>query len=252
MDVGTLASQISALDQGYNPADVYNKVTTQLGIPDARTRVQALQSNLLNTENAIRAVDPNVTARTSGSLVTEAQRGHLVNMERAPLTDTYNQQNQAYGTEQGNLNELGRQADTQVGLAESTYKNKRQSLADQLQLAIKQEEMRRSKEEADRTFAENQRQFNVGNSTKLATSGGSSSGAQVNPAQDFLNYIANQFKATGGQGNKKTSRQTQDAWANAWFAQNGVSKDNRQQYWNLFNKTYNRSDDPTKDWRYAK
>lgn len=249
-DINALAGQITALDQGYNPTDVYNKITTQLGIPDARTRVQALQQNLLNTENAIRSVDPNVTARTSNSLVTEAQRGRLVDMEKAPLTDTYNQQNRSYGTEQGNLNELTGQATQQAGLAESDYKNKRQSLADQLQLAIKQQEDAQAKADADRTFAENQRQFNVGNSTKLATSGGG--GAQVNPAQDFLSYIANQFKATGGAGNKKTSRQTQDAWANAWFAQNGVSQANRQQYWNLFNKTYNRSDDPTKDWRYAR
>lgn len=249
MDVNALASQISALDQGYNPTDTYNKITTQLGIPDARTRVQALQSNLLNTENAIRAVDPNVTARTSGSLVTEAQRGRLVNMEKAPLTDTYSQQNQAYGTEQNNLGQLNTQAQQQASLAESSYKNKRQSLADQLSTALKQQDDAQRKAEADRAFAENQRQFNVSSAQKASGSGG---GAQVNPAQDFLNYIAGQFKATGGQGNSKTSRQTQDAWANAWFAQNKVSQANRQQYWNLFNSTYNRSDDPTKDWRYAK
>lgn len=249
-DVNALAGQISALDQGYNPTDVYNKITTQLGIPDARTRVQALQSNLLDTENAIRAVDPNVTARTSGSLVTEAQRGRVVNMEKAPLTDTYSQQNQSYGKEQGLLAELSGQATTQAGLAESSYKNKRQSLADQLTLALKQEEDARARAESDRNFAENQRQFNVGNSTKLATSG--SGGAQVNPGQDFLNYIAGQFKANGGAGNSKTSRQTQDAWVNAWFAQNKVPNDARQSYWNLINKTYNRSDDPTKDWRYSK
>lgn len=249
-DIGALASQIQSLDSGYNPTDTYNKITTQLGLPDARTRVQALQSNLLNTENAIKAVDPNVTARTSGSLVTEAQRGRLVNMEKAPLTDTYSSQNQAYGQESGNLANLNQQAIQQAGLAESDYKNKRQSLADQLQLAVTQENQRIAKEESDRAFAENQRQFNVSSAQKASAA--SNSGKQVNPAQDFLNYIAGQFKATGGQGNSKTSRQTQDAWANAWFAQNGVSKDNRQQYWNLFNKTYNRSDDPTKDWRYAK
>ena len=106
MDSGTLATQIQALDQGFNPTDVYNKVTSSLGIPDARTRVQALQKNLLDTENAIKAVDPNVTARTSGSLVTEAQRGHLVQTEKAPLTDTYSSQNQAYGQQQGLLADL--------------------------------------------------------------------------------------------------------------------------------------------------
>lgn len=249
MDPAALASQISALDSSYNPTDTYNKITTQLGIPDARTRVQALQSNLVNTQNAIKAVDPGVTARTSNSLVTEAQRGRLVNMETAPLTSTLSDQNQAFGTQNGQLQDLLGQATTQAGLAESAYKDKRTSLADQLTTALQQQAAAEAKAQADRTFAENQRQFNVSSAQKASGSGG---GAQVNPAQDFLDYIANQFKGSGGAGNSKTSRQTQDAWANAWFAQNKVSNANRQQYWNLFNQTYNRSDDPTKDWRYAK
>src|SRR5258708_3631548 len=132
MNPTALAGQISALDQSYNPTDVYNKVTTQLGIPDARTRVQALQKNLIDTQNAIEAVDPNVTARTSGSLVTEAQRGRLVNMEKQPLSENYAKQNQNYGTESGNLNTLLGEANTQVGNAQSDYNVKRQSLATQL------------------------------------------------------------------------------------------------------------------------
>lgn len=85
-------------------------------------------------------------------------------------------------------------------------------------------------------------------------SSGSSSGstATIDPGQEFLSYLQNNFKAAGGAGNPNVSRQTQDAWANAWFEQNGVSKANRQQYWNLFNQTYNRADNPTSDWRYAK
>lgn len=179
-DINALASQIQSLDQGYNPTQVYNDITTKLGIPDARTRVQALSQNLVDTENAIRAVDPNVTARTSSALVTEAQRGRLVNMEKAPLTDTYNQQNQSYGKEQGNLSELNSQANTQAGLAESDYKNKRQSLADQLTTALQQQAAAEAKAESDRQFAESQRQFNVSsaqNATKIAQSG-----AAANPA----------------------------------------------------------------------
>ncbi len=249
MDPNALSGQISQLDQSYNPTDVYNAITTKLGIPDARTQVQALQKNVANTQSAIEGVDPSVTGRTSGSLVTEAQRARLVNMEKQPLQDTYTKQNQELGTDTNNLNNLTGQATQQAGLAESNYKTKRQSLADQLDFALKQQAAAQAKADADRAFAEQQRQFNVSASQK-ATGGGS--GPQVNPAQDFLDYIGNQFKSTGGAGNAKTSRQTQDAWANAWFAQNGVSNANRQQYWDLFNKTYNRSDDPTKDWRYAK
>jgi hypothetical protein len=168
MDSGTLATQIQQLDSGYNPTDVYNKITSSLGIPDARTRVQALSKNLVDTENAIKAVDPNVTARTSGALVTEGQRGRLVQMEKAPLTDTYNSQNQSYAQEQGTLADLNGQATQQYGLAENSYKNKRQSLADQLSLAVQKEQAAAAKEEADRQFNENQRQFNVSASQSAA------------------------------------------------------------------------------------
>lgn len=153
MDPATLSQQITALDQGYNPTDTYNKITTQLGIPDARTRVAALQSNLVDTSNAIKAVDPNVTARTSGALVTEAQRGRLVNMEKAPLTDTYNSENQAFGTQNNQLQDLTSQATQQAGLAQTNYTTKRQSLADQLSTALKQQQDAQAKAESDRQYA---------------------------------------------------------------------------------------------------
>lgn len=254
MDPNALAGQISTLDQSYNPTDTYNKITTQLGIPDARTRVQALQSNLLNTQNAINAVDPGVTARTSGQLVTEAQRGRLVNMEKAPLTTTAGTQSQDLNQANNNLNSLTGQAGQQATLAESNYKTKRQSLADQLSAAIATRDKAQAQANADRAFNAQQEQQKITNSQNQQrisnTGSGRGGGAQVNPAQDFLDYIGGQFKASGGQGNSGTTRQTQDSWANAWFDKNGVSNANRQQYWNLFNKTYNRSDDPTKDWRY--
>ena len=76
---------------------------------------------------------------------------------------------------------------------------------------------------------------------------------QINPAEEFLSYIASQFKTSGGQGNKNISRQMQDNWANAWFTQKGINSANdRQVYWDLFNQTYNRSNNPYDDWRYKR
>lgn len=74
--------------------------------------------------------------------------------------------------------------------------------------------------------------------------------AQPDPLGEFSGYIASQFQKSGGQGNQKTSRQTQDAWANAWLDSHGVTGQARNAYWNYFNTTYNRSSDPTKDPRY--
>lgn len=237
-----LAAKLASFDQATpNPTDIYNKVTTQLGIPDARTRVQALQTNLINTQNAINAVDPNVTSRTSGSIVTEAQRQRLVNEEKQPLQQTYSTQNQDYGTESTALNNLLSEANTQVSNTQAGYTAQRQSLLDQLSAAQNAEKE-----------AEAQREFNANlalNTQKAASSGsGSGTSSNVNPSQEFLSYIQQQFKATG----KNPSRQTQDAWANAWFAAHNVPVSARNAYWNLFNTTYNRPNDPTKDWLYKR
>ena len=156
MDPQALAGQISQLDQSYNPTSTYNAITTQLGIPDARTRVQALQSNLVNTQNAINAVDPNVAARTSGSLVTEAQRGRLVNMERAPLTTTAGVQSQDLNQANNNLNTLTGQANTQVNLAAANYKTQRQGLSERLTAAISAQDKAQAQANTDRANAQAQ------------------------------------------------------------------------------------------------
>lgn len=150
MDPNALSGQIAALDQSYNPTAVYNQVTSSLGIPDARTRVQALQTNLVNSQNAINAVDPSVTGRTQNSVVTEAQRERLVNMEKAPLQTAYNTGTQDYNTANTNLNSLQAEGDRQVSQAAADYQTKRQSLATQLDTALKQQ-----------AAAEATRQFNV-------------------------------------------------------------------------------------------
>jgi hypothetical protein len=183
MDPAALSGQLASLDSSYNPTQVYNDVTTKLGIPDARTQVQSLQKNLVDTQNAINAVDPSVTGRTSNSLVTEAQRGRLVNMEKQPLQQTYSTQNQSLGTDTTNLNNLQSEADRQVGAAQTEYTNKRSALAGQLQEALTQQEQQRQAEAAQAAAAEQQREFNITsaqNATKIAQSGQSKSGASAN------------------------------------------------------------------------
>jgi hypothetical protein len=68
-----------------------------LGVPEIRNNVAGLRTTVANTTNALNNVDPSVTGRTSGSLVTEAQRQRLVNMERAPIASELQ-------NESGNLN----------------------------------------------------------------------------------------------------------------------------------------------------
>lgn len=133
-------------------------------------------------------------------------------------------------------------------------RGKQQSALDEY---LHQEELRRQQEEFDRWKMQSDQEFQLkleglraANQRALASI---NNPRQVDPGGEFLSYIQDQFKRSGGQGNPNVSRQQQDAWANAFFASHGITNNkDRQFYWDLFNSTYNRSEDPTKDWRYKR
>jgi hypothetical protein len=83
--------------------DVLSQADAKYGIPELQGRVSDLQGLTNNLTNSIAAVDPSVTGRTSGSLVTEAQRSALVNRERQPLLDSFNKTSADLGGERNNL-----------------------------------------------------------------------------------------------------------------------------------------------------
>lgn len=111
-----------------NPLDIYNDAVSQLGVGDVRSRVTNLRNQLLNTENLLNNVDSSVTGRTQGSLVTEAQRQRLVNLEREPITKDYGKQTQSLSDENANLADLLRQADSQSNLAVQGQTARQQAL----------------------------------------------------------------------------------------------------------------------------
>jgi hypothetical protein len=252
MDSATLAGQIADYDKNrVTSTDALNSALSTYGVPELRKSVKDWRTTLTNTKGALNAVDPSVTGRTSQSLVTEAQRSKMVNNERAPIAQQLTDQNDAYGLANGDLKDAMDQATVEATNKVNDWNTGRANLASQYDLVHGREtEQAKAKADAEaeaRRRMESDRDFAL----KQTTSGGSG-GEDVDPASEFLSYIGGQFKSSGGAGNKGITRQQQDAWANAWFNQNGVSKANRQQYWDLFNKTYNRTSDPTKDWRYAK
>lgn len=80
---------------------------------------------------------------------------------------------------------------------------------------------------------------------RMAAQGG---GSTADPADTFKSFIAGKFKAAG----KNPSRQTQDAWAREFFVKYGVDRSKRQDFWDLYNDTYKRTNDPTEDWLYKR
>jgi hypothetical protein len=163
-----------------NPLSLYNEAQSKLGIPEIRTRVSGLRTSLTNTENLLNQVEGSVTGRTQGSLVTEAQRQRLVNLERQPLTTQYGQMSGQLTNESANLSDLLGQAGNTTNLTLQGYATTKQDITQRLSTAKEKEsEARRQAEWAaqqaasDRAFAEGQRQFNVSQANARAAAAAS-------------------------------------------------------------------------------
>lgn len=271
-----------------NPLDMYNKALEGLGLTDARARVTGLRKQLLDNENLINNLEGDISGRTQGALVTENQRRKLLASEAAPLSQRQQQLSGTFDSAYGDYGNILKEGSQQTQFQLQGDSIRRQALMDRLQQAIERqgtdEDKRRWQAQFDqlaqqqaleaqqweRQFAESQRQFNAeqerlkasassgaGGSARRSSgssgssgSGGSSSGSitQEDARNEFLGYIQSQMDNA-----PYSSRQVQDAWANAWFANVGVTDpQDRQFYWDAFNSNWNRPEDPYSDPFYAR
>ena len=118
-----------------NPSDVLAQAQNKYGTEQSRQRLVGLRSAIMGTEGMLNAVDPSVTGRTSGSLVTEAQRSRMVANERAPIAEQYSQQQGALTNENANLSDASSKAAQEAQLTltgQDTKRNALQSLYDNL------------------------------------------------------------------------------------------------------------------------
>ncbi len=136
--------------------DVLRDSENRLGLPQATQRQQGLRTAITNTENLIKAVEPSVSGRTGGSLVTEAQKTRLVGMERAPLDTAFGEQNRALEGENAMANELQRRAlqESQLQIAEDDRQE--QGMSGLYSTLYQREQDAQAKAERDRAFAEEQ------------------------------------------------------------------------------------------------
>jgi len=126
-----------------SPIDYYNSAVESLGIPDVRAGVAADRKAIDDTQTLIDAVDPSVTGRTSGSLVTEAQRQGLVTKEKTPLLGSLGKLGGIYGTSSANLSDLMGQASMQGQLGYQGQTDTMAALMQRLDYARYQEEQQR-------------------------------------------------------------------------------------------------------------
>lgn len=98
-----------------DPTTAVSQAEDKYGVRGLGSQLDSLRTLTNNLRTSIENVDPSVTGRTSGSLVTEAQRGKIVNNERAPLLTDYNKVSQ-------DTSEAGSRYSDAQGLA-SNYAN---------------------------------------------------------------------------------------------------------------------------------
>lgn len=210
-----LYNSVASFDKtAQDPLQMYNAALDKLGIADVRTRVTSLRNSLIDTENLLRNVDPNVTARTSNSLVTEAQRQKLVASEQAPIAENLRIQGQNFDAAQAEYNQILGEGKTQAELQYEGQKQKRQALMDRLKVAMDNaktaEDKRRWQAEYNRLKAkdaEETRRWNLDYALKQqelaksnASSGSSGGGGGSGTGGSYSSYGSSSSSGGGGGG----------------------------------------------------
>ena len=156
-----LANDIATYDKNrVTSADALNQALGQYGVPEIRKTVSGLRTSVDNTTNALNAVDPSVTGRTQGSLVTEAQRQRQVANERAPIAGQLDTQGRNLSTQQQSLQDALGMATTQASNRVNDYNTGRSALQSQYESTFQREQAAAAEAARQAAFAEQQRQFN--------------------------------------------------------------------------------------------
>lgn len=220
-----IAQELAKYDKSRkSSADVLNESMAQFGVPEMRGRVANLRTTLTNTENALNAVDPSVTGRTSRSLVTEAQRSAIVNKEREPIAAQYGSQARLLGDESQNLTAQEAAANQLAQGRISDYQTGRSAIESRYQMASSSEAAKLAKAQADRAYKlqklQGDRSYQLSLASAARSGGSSSTAATTKDITKQLNSALS--KATGRDG--YVSPQSYTAAKRDWIAQGGSGK----------------------------
>lgn len=141
-------------------SDILSAQEQKLGIPQAQSQVSGLRQAITNTTNLLNQIPSSVYGRAAGSLITSGQAGRQIQNESAPVQSKLQSQNQDYGQQESDLQQLlgkastGAQLDLQdqqnkMSLLQSIYQNlfgKEQAAASQ---ALEQQKLQEQIREAN-------------------------------------------------------------------------------------------------------
>jgi hypothetical protein len=190
MDSASIYGELVNFDKtAQNPLDIYNQALNKLGISDARTRVTTLRGSLLDTENMLKAVEGDVSARTSEGNVSEAQRRRLVSTNQAPISATLDTIGRNYESAVQGVGDIERSGKTQADLTYEHQKNKRASIAERYGIAKKNEQDAEDRRRWEASQAEQKRQFNEQQALARQNSARGVAADNVTPTEAAMGYI---------------------------------------------------------------
>jgi hypothetical protein len=120
------------------PLDFYNQIAEQQGIPQMRQTQKTLQGQVFDLEDTLRRVEPDVTATTGQSIVTEAQRRGMVTERQKPLVENLGWLGQSLGRVSGAITEANQQALNLTQLNEQGAQKMIDAFKTKLELATQQ------------------------------------------------------------------------------------------------------------------
>ena len=99
------------------PLDIYSRLETEAGLPELRATSKTLSGEIANIEDYLDMIEPNVSARTRESLVTEAQRQGMVGAEKKPWIEKLGKLGTSLGRIQTGISEATQGIGTKTQLA---------------------------------------------------------------------------------------------------------------------------------------
>lgn len=142
-----------------NAGDYYNQAQQELGVGSAQQRANDMRTLIRNTETTLKGVDASVSGRTQGSLVTEAQRQRLANLERQPIAEELGALQGGYSDEMANYRDLLAQAGTKAGLGYQSQQDRLAALEGNYNRLFGQEQAGEERRRYEADLAERKRQF---------------------------------------------------------------------------------------------
>lgn len=237
MDSQAIAGQLAAYDaKPVTSTDALNSALTQYGVPEIRNTVSGLRTTLANTQNSYNAVDPSVTGRTQGSLVTEAQREKQVSNEQAPIAANLTSENSDLNTANADLTDKQNQAGQLAQNEVSDYNTGRANLQSEYDTAYKSEQDKAAATLAAQQAAEQQREFNVSAAQK--SSGTTASPADIKAA--VSQHVGQQLASNVGKDGH-VSNETWSAALNDFVSGGGTTRQFFQNYSQYVNPLYKTS-----------